>query len=99
MVLNPNLSTNSYVVCVFCTHGAQVRGAALRWESPGVSSDPCRARPGPPRRLRGQRVSPEPPASDNIATADEQIMIEDCASSTPCIRWRPSIWRRQGGLR
>ena len=85
LALHPNFPTTPYVYVIY-TYDAPIGGAAPRWGTPGVLSDPC---PNPPGAngdgcVVSGRIS-RLQASGNSMTGQEQVLVEDFCQQYPSL--------------
>ena len=88
MALAPNFPADPSVYVLYTyDHELGSTAPAPRWGTPGVYSDPCPTPPGATADgcVVSGRLS-RLQASGNVMTGSEQVLIEDCASSTRAIR-------------
>jgi glucose/arabinose dehydrogenase/PKD repeat protein len=83
MALAPNFPTDPYVYVLY-TYDAAIGGAAPRWGTPGVYSDPCPTPPGATGDgcVVSGRLS-RLQASGNVMTGPEQVLVEDWCQQYP----------------
>jgi glucose/arabinose dehydrogenase len=85
LALHPNFPTTPYVYVLYA-YDAPIGGAAPRWGTPGVLSDPC---PNPPGAngdgcVVSGRIS-RLQASGNSMTGQEQVLFEDFCQQYPSL--------------
>ena len=81
LALHPNFPATPYVYALY-TYDAAIGGAAPRWGTPGVLSDPCPAGPTTNGCLVSGRLS-RLEASGNVMTGPEHVLIEDWCQQFP----------------
>ena len=83
LALHPGFPATPYVYVLY-THDAAIGGAAPRWGTPGVLSDPCPSPPGPTTGgcIASARLS-RLEAAGNVMTGNERVLIEDWCQQYP----------------
>ncbi len=83
LALHPGFPATPYVYVLY-THDAAIGGAAPRWGTPGVLSDPCPSPPGPTTGgcIASARLS-RLEAAGNVMTGAERVLIEDWCQQYP----------------
>ena len=83
LALHPGFPATPYVYVLY-THDAAIGGAAPRWGTPGVLSDPCPSPPGPTTGgcIASARLS-RLEAAGNVMTGSERVLIEDWCQQYP----------------